>query len=256
MTALPIDEVNEPLRGFKFAEVRGARTPRVHPSGRYHRHAYEHRDTATAVCHRRQLRRHAAPDVDCTCGFYAVTDPSALPTVTEHHPDMVLLEVELAGTVIEHEAGLRGEHQIVLGAFFPGECHRCRRPATLVQPGDVWRSVCAGCGDSGLNPADATALLGLDVGFSRARAADMPKRALHTARTFLVCVLMTVCAIVGQRATQGVAFAAAMVGGVVATFVCAALGLTTRRPRRRETWFQAQCLTLTLASLLVILVRR
>ena len=255
MTILPIDEVDEPLRGFKFAEVRGTYTPRIHPSGRYRRHAYEHRESATAVCHRRTTG-HIAPHVDCTCGFYAVTDPHALPEVTEHYPDMVLLEVELAGTVIEHEAGLRGEQQIVLGAFFPGECHRCRRPATHVQPGDTWRSVCTGCGDGGLNPADATALLGVDVGFSRVPSAGMPKRAMHTARTFLMCVLMTVFAIVGQRAHAGVAMALAMVAGVVATFVFAAFGLTTRQPRRRETWFQAQCLALTLASLLVVLANQ
>ena len=81
MSTLPIDEIDEPLRGYKFAEVRGTRSPRVHPSGKYWRRGYEHRHTATAECH---PAGHTAPTVACTAGLSAVRVGMVQPTEHLH----------------------------------------------------------------------------------------------------------------------------------------------------------------------------
>lgn len=62
---------------------------------------------------------HAAPGLDCTCGFHAVTDPSALP-VSLAPEGAVLLDVRLGGRFVArqwHRGALvvRGERQRVVG---------------------------------------------------------------------------------------------------------------------------------------------
>lgn len=252
---LPVDVVDEPLRGFKFAELRGGASPSLHPSGRYRRHPYPHHGLATAVCHR---HHHPAPTVDCECGFHAVTDPVSLPEVTDHHPHMVLLEVELEGVVVEHEAGMRGERQRILGVSFPLACHRCRQPATHVVPGHVWRSCCAACAartTGALTRPEATARLGVDVGFSAHVPAHMPKRAMHALRAASMVVLMAVCALLARRAHPAAPLMATLVLLVVAASALAVGILTTHLTRRRETLFQLQCLCLTAGSFAIILTR-
>lgn len=246
---LPIVEVDEPLRGYKFAEVRGVQSPAVFPSGRYWRRGYEHRDTTAAVCHR---RGHQAPYVDCSCGFHAVAELRQLPEVTEHHQRSVVLEVELGGTVVEHEHGLRGEEQTVLAMLFPGECDRCPRAATHLQRGKVWRSLCTGCAKREskhiVSRADATALFGVDVGFVQIERKSLPQRAMHALRSFSMVVLMGVCAAFGLRAVPGAAMVVAMLLGIVTTLGLAVGVASTRAPRRREALFQLQCLCLAAAS--------
>ena len=253
MSTLPIDESDEPLRGYTFAEVRGTHSPRVHPSGKYWRRGYEHRHTATAECHR---AGHIAPTVDCTCGFYAVPELHELTDVTEHHPRSVVLEVELAGTVVEHERGMRGEQQTVLAMLFPGHCDRCRRPATHLRRGKVWHSVCGNCAtrapDDVVSRADATALLGVDVGFTPVTAPVAPRRIMHAVRSFSLVMLMAVCLMVSLRVAPPVWMLAALVAGVLGTAALAVGVVVTRLPRTREALFQAQCLCLALGSLLVI----
>lgn len=250
---LPVEEIDEPLRGWKFAEVRGADSPRVHPSGKYWRRGYDHRHTATAECHRSS---HIAPEPGCTCGFYAVPDLDELTDVTEHHPRSVVLEVELGGTVVEHERGMRGEQQTVLAMLFPGHCDRCRRPATHVRRGKVWHSVCSRCADRTphevISRADATAMLGVDVGFTPVTAPVAPNRTMHAVRSLSMVVLMTVCAVLAMRVTSPVWVMTALAAGLLTTAGLAAGVLRTRLPRTRETLFQAQCLCLALGSLLVI----
>jgi hypothetical protein len=102
------------------------------------------RDTA-AVCEvlagslpapRRWGRRappvaHEAPDLGCTCGFYAFHDrPSAVGLLSARPPvsrlfGLVLLEVDLAGTVIEFDRGFRASDQRVLGVHVPPWCVPC-----------------------------------------------------------------------------------------------------------------------------------
>ena len=249
---LPIDEIDEPLRAFKFAEVRGAVRPRVHPSGKFWKRAYDHREPATAVCHRRG--GHAAPSLECSCGFHAVTDLHTLPEVTEHHEHMVVLEVELGGTVIEHEHGIRGEQQTVLAMRFPESCTRCHRPATHLQPGRVWRSVCSDCSRRrSLNRADATAVFGVDVSFT-APTPKKSQRKMEIVRGFSMVVLMLVCALFAPRASSAPAMVVAMSSLVVTSLGLAVATATSRLPRTRETMFILQSMTLFLSSMLLIVV--
>lgn len=68
--------------------------------------------------------KHAAPGVDCECGFYAVPADKL-----EHFKyGGATLQVELSGTVIEHELGYRAEHQRVL-AWTPPPCSGCGKIA-------------------------------------------------------------------------------------------------------------------------------
>ena len=50
--------------------------------------------------------------------------------------EAVVLDVELSGTVIEHEFGYRASRQAVLGVCLPATCTRwrCRRPSAGVAP--------------------------------------------------------------------------------------------------------------------------
>ena len=140
VTSLPEDVCDEPLRRYKLAVVRGT-PPRLHPIGRYRRRSYEYLEPRRAVCHR---RGHRAPAVDCTCGFHAVEQIDQLPRVTTVLAGSVVLAVDLGGTIIEHERGVRAEEQAVLGVGFPARCHRCGEQATVVVPGRLWRSAGAG----------------------------------------------------------------------------------------------------------------
>ncbi len=55
-----------------------------------------------------ETKTHPAPDPDCTCGFYGVTDESDADT------GAVMLEVEFSGRIVVHEKGYRAERQRVL----------------------------------------------------------------------------------------------------------------------------------------------
>ncbi len=249
---LPIDEIDEPLRAYKFAEVRGTTRPQVHPSGKFWRRAYDHREPATAVCHRRG--GHAAPSVECSCGFHAVTEMHTLPDVTEHHEHMVVLEVELGGTVIEHEQGYRGEQQTVLAMRFPETCTHCRRQATHLQPGRVWRSVCTDCsGRRAVNRADATAIFGVDVSFT-APAPKKSQRVLETVRGFSMVVLMMVCAMFATKVSPPLALVVVFGGMVAVSLGLAIATAASRLPRSRESMFILQSVTLFLSSMLLIAI--
>lgn len=252
-SSLPVVETDEPLRGYKYADVRGTEAPRIFPSGKYWNRTYEHRDTTAAVCHR---HHHAAPSLDCECGFHAVPHLEHLPDVTEHHGRSVVLEVELAGTVVEHERGLRGEYQTVLGVYFPATCERCDAPATHLRRGRVWSSVCAECAAARpqgiVSRADATALFGVEVGFLDAHRTRHFKRTIHRLRAAAMIALVAVAAVFARRAPSSwwLAGGLAVLGTV--TTALAAVTFVTRFPRTRDSLFQAQCVCLAMASLLLI----
>ena len=65
---------------------------------------------AHATC---ALDDHDAPDADCSCGFYAVADDTQLWRLGADEPELAVLDVELAGRVIEHDHGYRASHQRV-----------------------------------------------------------------------------------------------------------------------------------------------
>lgn len=70
---------------------------------------------------------HTAPDLNCTCGFYAVP-ADKLTSYT--FSDTVTLLVELSGKIIEHEEGFRAQKQQVCEVKIK-KCG-CGKPATLL----------------------------------------------------------------------------------------------------------------------------
>lgn len=64
-----------------------------------------------------------APRFDCTCGFYAVHDRTALDGPLDG--GLATLEVELFGRVVRHEHGYRAGRQRVLAVVLDRTCHIC-----------------------------------------------------------------------------------------------------------------------------------
>ncbi len=140
---------------------------------RTHSHPYDAVDTA--VCEAGET--HVAPTANCRCGFHGVRsreDLWRLPPARE----AVVLDVELAGTVIEHEHGVRASDQAVLGVHLPHRCTswRCRRTTAGVAQYRSsayeselagWiglRPVCQRCAKRRLiNVADLASRLGVEV---------------------------------------------------------------------------------------------
>jgi hypothetical protein len=80
---------------------------------------------------RRMPAPHTAPDLGCSCGFYAFRSRErALALLADRPPvsrlfGTALLEVDLAGTVVEFDRGYRASHQRVLGVAVPPWCVPC-----------------------------------------------------------------------------------------------------------------------------------
>lgn len=74
---------------------------------------------------------HTAPDLGCSCGFYAFKELGTATELLSTRPPVgrlfgtALLAVDLAGTVIEFDRGYRASHQRVLGAELPPWCLPC-----------------------------------------------------------------------------------------------------------------------------------
>ena len=83
---------------------------------------------ARATC---PLEGHDAPGADCSCGFYAVADDTQLWRLGADEPELAVLDVELAGRVIEHDHGYRASDQVVRSVRFHGVCVRCGRQADV-----------------------------------------------------------------------------------------------------------------------------
>lgn len=76
---------------------------------------------------------HPAPRADCTCGFHVYHEKERARRKQRQCATSALLEVELYGTVVEHEYGARGEEQSILAVHVDPRCTRCtRRAAGLV----------------------------------------------------------------------------------------------------------------------------
>jgi hypothetical protein len=79
----------------------------------------------------------AVPDLNCSCGFYALKDRDGLSCGPGH----VVLEVELSGRIVEATNGFRAQHQRILACHLPSVCDGgflCDEPAeVLVFPLDT-----------------------------------------------------------------------------------------------------------------------
>jgi hypothetical protein len=74
---------------------------------------------------------HGAPDLSCSCGFYAYQQRAPATDLLASRPPIsrlfgtALLEVDLGGTVIEFDRGFRASRQRVLGVQVPRWCVSC-----------------------------------------------------------------------------------------------------------------------------------
>lgn len=137
--ALPVEEVaaEDAPRGWKCAQLL------ISPDRRAARFAgisigcsYRADDTGTCVRH----RSHHVPELSCECGFYAFFDREQAVELLGRRGGAAggtvvrsLLEVELTGTVVEHERGYRAEHQRVLGVVVLPWCADCAGDGRLVR---------------------------------------------------------------------------------------------------------------------------
>ena len=121
-----------------------------------------------AVC---QVARHLAPDAGCVCGFNAFADPEDAVRYAEMHgrSQVATARVELAGLIVEHEHGARGEYQRVLEISWSPVCWGCAGPAGRLaryRGRDLGESgsqevmhlgpSCGRCGTDAVTPVEAT----------------------------------------------------------------------------------------------------
>lgn len=147
-----------------------------------------YREGEPARCNRKQP--HAAPDPDCSCGYYALKEPGPIVHRTfdgglarTYPVSSHVLTVALYGTVLEGEMGYRSSHQRTVEITLEGNCYRCHGPATKLaargvkvattKDAELWLldAVCDECAASGPKAAvveadDIERLVGTSVRFS------------------------------------------------------------------------------------------
>jgi hypothetical protein len=170
---LPWDVYATPIRASKLARL-GVEHDRVvfHPAF-YRQLGDSYGARAVASC---ALADHDSPAPDCSCGFYAVADESQLWRLGADEPELALLEVELAGRVIEHEHGYRASDQRVVGVRLHGVCVRCGRQAVTFSQRRFGALVpsCRRCARHAVEPADVSASLEAPVRFTTDDPAPAP----------------------------------------------------------------------------------
>jgi hypothetical protein len=126
--SLPWDVYATPIAARKLARL-GVEQDRVVLRPAFYRQLGEaYGARAHASC---ALSDHEAPAADCSCGFYAVSDDTHLWRLGADEPELAVLDVELAGRVIEHDHGYRASHQRVMSVQFHGVCVRCGKRADV-----------------------------------------------------------------------------------------------------------------------------
>jgi hypothetical protein len=172
---------------------------------------------ADATC---ALDDHDAPDAACSCGFYAVADEGSLWRLGADEPELAVLDVELAGRVIEHDHGFRASHQRVRAVRFHGVCVRCgRRAVTFAQRhfGNLVPA-CEKCARRSMGTEAVSASLGVPVTFT----SDEPAPAKLTTRLRFVLaqlaapvLILVVTAIVALVTASGIPLACGQLAIVV-----------------------------------------
>ncbi len=255
---LPLAFSAAAIGGVKAVEVTGPPdAPRVHPVGRFWRQPVEHRRVDTAVC--RRSRGHVAPALDCRCGFHAVAHLDDLVAIVPVHPDTAVADVDLSGTVIEHERGVRAARQRILGLRFADACARCGDPAVAVATGGRWHPACDACrtrararGVSVHTCAEVASRLGLEVRFATLPVES--RRALLRWRLIAVAALVAAiaCAVVLAVAVPApLAAVAAGAGLAVLNGGFARRALTSRSSLTAATFAGYQSWTVTAAATMV-----
>lgn len=178
---LPHSTVTEPIEAVKYAQVRLDKYTPFIGGGM----AVPYPVSATAICgvapHSAgaQLNfakndmdelRHRAPDLECSCGFWAARDI----TTMGYYNRGWLIHVEFSGRVIEHEEGWRAEHQRVTSVEVPENCFydgaNCVRPARHLVlcpdfgPGLVYAACTEHVGDRiVVDPEEVEEIIGVPV---------------------------------------------------------------------------------------------
>lgn len=91
---------------------------------------------------------HAAPRLDCGCGFWAYRSADA----PVEYPNAAYLDVELYGRIIEFEKGYRAQHQRVMRVTFDNWCYDCGQPAKGLRVDNEAGALCPTCADGGCPP--------------------------------------------------------------------------------------------------------
>jgi hypothetical protein len=215
--SLPWDVFATPIAARKLARL-GVEQGRVVLRPAFYRQLGDsYGAVAEATC---ALEDHRAPDARCSCGFYAVADEASLWRLGADEPELAVLDVELAGRVIEHDHGFRASDQRVLGVRFHGVCVRCgRRAETFAQRrfGGLVPS-CRRCARHPLEPQTVSASLDVPVTFTTDDPAPAP---MATRLRFVLSqlaapvLILLVTAIVALATASGIPLACGQLAIVV-----------------------------------------
>lgn len=145
------------------------------------------------------LQDHEAPDASCTCGFYAVEHDEELWRLGGFEPELAVLDVDLAGRVIEHEHGFRASHQRVRRVTIGNVCVRCGRPAVTLRR-HWFGGLTPACARHARNPVrleDVGDALGVPVEFATDDPAPAPrgKRLRFVLAQLVAPIIVLLCGI-------------------------------------------------------------
>jgi hypothetical protein len=225
---LPWDVLATPIEARKLARL-GYDRGRVRLQPAFFRQLGDNYDAvAEATC---PLRDHDAPDADCSCGFYAVADDTQLWRLGADLPNLAVLDVELAGRLIEHQHGYRASHQRTLTVRLPGSCTRCGKPAEMLHHQRFGAIVpaCSGCARRPITLDAVSDALGVPVTFADAQPAPAPrKRRLEfvAAQMIIPVLLLFITAVVAFATASTIPLAVGQLG-IVAWLVTSS---STMRP--------------------------
>ncbi len=163
--ALPWDVLATPIEATKLARLGMERGHVVLRAAFFRQFGASYGARAEAEC---PLHAHPAPALDCSCGFHATADDEHLTRLGADEPDVAVLDVELAGHVIEHERGFRASHQRTRAVRVHAVCVRCGRAAEVLHQRRFGSLVpsCRRCTRHPVPLAEAARSLGVPVCFS------------------------------------------------------------------------------------------
>jgi len=161
--ALPWDVYATPITARKFARLVRRGDGLAFLPAFFQANSAPYLTASRATCELGES--HAAPDAECTCGFYAVDNDDDLWRLGGGDPELVVLDVELSGRVIEHQHGYRASDQRVRAVSIPRRCVRCGREAELLHKRRFGSVVpaCPRCARNPLTLDDAADALGVPV---------------------------------------------------------------------------------------------
>lgn len=215
--SLPWDVFATPIAARKLARL-GVEQGRVVLRPAFYRQLGDaYGAVAIASC---ALADHAAPHVDCSCGFYAVADEAQLWRLGADEPELVVLDVELAGRLIEHDHGFRASDQRVRSVRCHGVCVRCGRRAVVFAQRHFGSLVpsCERCARHPMTADEAGASLGIPVAFTTDEPAPAPlsvRLRFVLAQIAAPVVILLVTALVALATASGIPLACGQLAIVI-----------------------------------------